>query len=124
MWEMIPKENKIAENSEEVKGNEKQQGGWWMENYDVQGKAGKKKSALLDRFLFREGEPGHSTEAAAYCALWHKNAQTGLGRALQEGDGWNEAGRRRRRKNYYSLGATQQKPTPCFPSKPKLQRTH
>lgn len=42
MWEMIPKENKIAENSEEVKGNKKQQRGWWMENYDVQGKAEKK----------------------------------------------------------------------------------
>lgn len=43
-------------------------------------------------------------------------------------DGWIGAERRRRRNNYYSLGATQQKPTLHFSpepaSRPVLQCTH
>lgn len=65
--EMTPKENKAAQNSEEVRGtlkNSKERLG--MENHDVLGKA-EKKASTAGRLLFREksSPPG---EAATHSA--------------------------------------------------------
>lgn len=55
MKEMTPKENKVAENSEEIKGSEKQQRGWRMGNYVLWEKQ-EKEVSIAGQVSFQRGK--------------------------------------------------------------------
>lgn len=124
MKEMTSKENKVAQNSEEVKDMEKQQkeaGEWkWWHTRESKKESQQCQTGFSSerKNLVRLG----SDAVHAYCTCIPCMMKTGRQRwevgGHHEGDRWNGAGRGRARNNYRSFGATQKIQNPGLPPQP------